>query len=199
MKYKKIATIISKNIPIDAECILDEIRQRQTASWNNGKINDYLNFPYLTELYKIINSGIPEEDFFYKGDLFRIHSAYVGLSQYIDPAKEIIVGKICSDDSCKILSTTEYSEKLVAFSKSFDFTDRNIYNKIFPTERAVIIHVNTKSCYGIDVNKLQVRFGIKTRYAGEQEVLFPLKNEFVVKEYNATPNKVKYYFRKFCL
>ena len=51
--------------------------------------------------------------------------------------------------------------------------------------------------YGIDVNCLQRRFGYLTRYAGEQEVLFPLDKELIVKEYGGTPNKFKYYLRKY--
>ena len=185
---------ISKNIPINASRVLEEIQQRQGAPWNDGRINDYSDFPHLVQLYRIIKSGIPEEDFFYKGDLFRIHTAYVGLAKDIDPDKERIISKVRSDGSCSILPLTDFSEELVAFNKSPDFTN---FNKVIPDEKAVLIHVNTKSYYGIDVNKLQKRFGIQTHFYGEQEVLFPLLREFVVKEYLTTPNKAKYYLRKY--
>ena len=188
--------VVSKNIPLDANKIINEITHRQQAPWNNGRINEYTEYPTLQKLFDLINSGIPEEDFFYKGDLFRLHTQFFTCSTNVDPQRECIIGKICSDDSCKALPITEYSHKLVAYSKSFDFPDTNVFYKVCPTEKAILLHINTQSLFGIDVNKLLNRYGIVTRYEKEQEVLFPLEEMFVIKEYNGTPNKFKYYLRK---
>ncbi len=188
--------VVSKNIPLDANKIINEIMHRQQAPWNNGRINEYTEYPTLQKLFDLINSGIPEEDFFYKGDLFRLHTPFFTCSTNVDPQRECIIGKICSDDSCRALPITEYSHKLVAYSKSFDFTDTNVFYKVNPTGKAILLHINTQSLFGIDVNKILNRYGIVTRYEKEQEVLFPLEEMFVVKEYNGTPNKFKYYLRK---
>lgn len=188
---------ISPNIPLDANAVLIEIAKRQGAPWNNGRINDHHQFPNLQKLMEIINSGIPKEDFFYQGDLFRLHTSHGSLEEWVNPEKEQIIGKVCSDGSCSVLPFTEYSDKVVAFSKSCDFTNRKVFYKVCGSESAILIHLNTGCYYGIDVNCLQQRFDISTRYAGEQEVLFPLFEECVIKEYHGTPNKFKYYLRKF--
>lgn len=70
------------------------------------------------------------------------------------------------------------------------------YYKVYGDDRCVLLHFNTKKKYGIDINAFQVRYGITTRYKNEQEVLFPLEQEYLVKEYTGTPNKFKYYLRK---
>lgn len=188
---------ISPNIPLDANTVLNEINKRQGAPWNNGRINDYFQFPNLQKLMEIINSGIPKEDFFYQGDLFRLHTSYVSYADCINPEKERIISNVCSDGSCSVLHVTEDSDKVVAFSKSCDFTNNKIYYKVCGSYPAILIHLNTGINYGIDVNCLQKRFDYCTRYAGEQEVLFPLNKELIVKEYGGTPNKFKYYLRKY--
>ena len=188
--------IVSKNIPLEADKIIKEIMHRQQAPWNNGRINEYKEYPTLQKLFDLINSGIPKEDFFYQGDLYRLHTPCDTLSTYVDPQRERIIGKICSDDSCRVLPLTEYSYKLVAYSKAFNFTDATIFYKVYPNENATLLHINTQSLFGIDVNKLLNRYGKVTRYEKEQEVLFPLEETFVIKEYNGTPNKFKYYLRK---
>ena len=189
---------VSPNINLSAEQVINEISERQQLPWNSGGIALYRQFPALQELFSIINSGIPREDFFYQGDLFRLHTPYIGIADDIDPSQEVVVSKICDDGSCIILPKTRYSDAIVAFSKSFDFTDPRVYYKVRASTRARLIHVNTGSHYGIDVNKLMARFGCKIeRYEREQEVLFPLQKEFVVKEYNGTPNKFKYYLRRY--
>lgn len=187
---------VSKNIPLDTHKIISEIKDRQQAPWNSGRINDYNEYPTLQKLFDLINSGIPKEDFFYKGDLFRLHTPFFTCSTDVDPQRERIIGKICSDGSCRALPITEYSHKLVAYSRAFDFTDTNVFYKVYPTEKAKLLHINTQSLFGIDVNKFLNRYGIVTRYEKEQEVLFPLEKLFVIKEYNGTPNKFKYYLRK---
>lgn len=189
---------ISSNINLSAEAVVDEISERQQLPWNSGGIARYKEYPALQELFRVINSGIPREDFFYQGDIFRLHTPYTGLADDIDPSQEDVVSRICNDGSCSILPRTRYSDAVVAFSKSFDFTDSKIYYKVAASMPARLIHVNTKNCYGIDVNKLMERFGCKIeRYEKEREVLFPLLPEFVVKEYKGTPNKFKYYLRRF--
>lgn len=189
---------VSPNILIPAFDVIEEIRDRQGKPWNSGGIARYKAYPALQELFRVINSGIPREDFFYQGDIFRLHTPYTGLADDIDPSQEDVVSRICDDCSCSVLPRTRYSDAVVAFSKSFDFTDSKIYYKVVASMPARLIHVNTKNCYGIDVNKLMERFGCKIElYEMEREVLFPLLPEFVVKEYKGTPNKFKYYLRRF--
>lgn len=188
--------IVSKNIPLESDKIINEIMHRQQAPWNNGRINENKEYPTLQKLFVLINSGIPEEDFFYKGDLFRLHTPYCTLSTNVNPLRERIIGKICSDGSCRVLPITEYSNRLVAYSKAFDFSNTTVFYKVCPNNKAILLHINTKSLFGIDVNKLLNRYEIDTRYEKEQEVLFPLEKTFIIKEYNGTPNKFKYYLRK---
>lgn len=189
---------VSPNINLSAEQVINEISERQQLPWNSGGIALYRQFPALQELLRVINSGIPKEDFFFQGDIFRLHTPHGGLSDDIDPSKEEIVGRVYKDDSCWVLPKTWYSDAIVAFSKSFDFTDPRVYYKVGASTRARLIHVNTGTHYGIDVNKLMARFGCKLeRYEREQEVLFPLQKEFVVKEYKGTPNKFRYYLRRY--
>lgn len=186
---------VSKNIPVSVVKVVNEIMTRQGMPWN-GRISEYHSFPTLQELFQIVNSGIPKEDFFYQGDIYRLHSPFVTTTEWVDPEKERIISKVRSDGSCSVLPMTKYSDKLVAFSKSYDFTDQRIYYKVAPSQRSILIHINTKKLYGIDVNVLLNRFGIdQRRYEGEQEILFPLLREYVVKEYDGTPNKFKYYLR----
>lgn len=185
--------LISNTIKINAEDLLNEISQRQNAPWN-GYISTCRNFPLLQKLFEIINSGIPKEDFFYSGDLFRIHCPYSGYAIDIDEEKEYRASEICRDGSCSIQRYLQFSDQVTSFSKSPDFTSSKWY-KVYNTEKSTFIHVNTKELYGIDINVLQARFNIETRFAYEQEVLFPLKKDFIVKEYHCTPNQMKYYFR----
>ena len=166
--------MVSKNIPLDAELVIQEIHKRQDLPWNNGRINNYNEFPLLNNLFKIINSGIAEEDFMYKGDLFRIHTAYESYIDVIDQSNERVLGKIYEDGSCFVLPFTSYSNDVVAFSKDPDFT-RKVFYKVSSKRQAVIIHLNTLDLYGIDINALYHRFGYSNlRLEDEKEVLFPL-------------------------
>lgn len=189
---------ISKNIPIEVSDVLAELYRRQGLPWNNGRINDYSQFPSLNKLFEYINSGIQKEDFMYQGDLYRIHTPYCTLSKQIDLRKERLIGEVYEDDSCSVLPITEYTKEVVAFSKSPDFT-RPIFYKVAPSEKAVFLHVNTGSFFGIDINRFYNRFGESNeRLESEMEVLFPLTKETLVKEYWCTPNRFKYYMRKAC-
>ena len=161
--------------------VLHEMYERQGLPWNNGRINDYHQFPALNKLFGIINSGIPKEDFMFQGDLYRIHTSYGTLSEYIDPSKERLIGKV-------------YENKR-AFSKSYDFT-RSVFYKVPASSQAVIFHVNTGSLFGIDVNQFYKRYGLSNaRIEDEMEILFPLTKETLVKEYWCTPNQFKHYMR----
>lgn len=180
------------------EAVLGEISARQNMPWNSGRINQYHRFDALNKLFAIINSGIPEEDFMFRGNLYRIHTPYVMLSENIDPKKERLVGEICDDDSCLVVPITEFTESVVAFSKNPDFS-RRVFYKVDPSAQSVLLHVNTGSMYGIDVNAFYHRYGLAVpRFEGEMEVLFPLTNETLVKEYWCTPNQFRYYMRKEC-
>ena len=129
------------------------------------------------------------------GDLYRIHTSYGTLSEYIDPSKERLIGKVYEDDSCSVLSITEFSDDVVAFSKSYDFT-RSVFYKVPASRQAVIFHVNTGSLFGIDVNQFYKRYGLSNaRIEDEMEILFPLTKETLVKEYWCTPNQFKHYMR----
>ena len=188
--------LISENIPLDVEPVLREMYERQGLPWNNGRINDYRQFDALNKLFGIINSGIPKEDFMFQGDLYRIHTAYGTSYECIDSSKERLIGKVYDDDSCLVLPLTQFSKEVVAFSKKPDFT-RPVFYKIYPSEKAVIFHANTGSLFGIDVNQFYKRYGLSNeRMKDEMEVLFPLIQETLVKEYWCTPNRFKYYMRK---
>lgn len=180
------------------EAVLGEISARQNMPWNSGRINQYHRFDALNKLFAIINSGIPVEDFMFRGNLYRIHTPYVMLSENIDPKKERLISEICDDDSCSVLSITEFTENVIAFSKSPDFT-RQVFYKVDPSAQSVLLHVNTGSMYGIDVNAFYHRYGLAVeRFEEEREVLFPLTKETLVKEYWCTPNQFRYYMRKEC-
>ncbi len=187
--------IISNNIPLDVGAVINEMIKRQNLPWNNGRINDDYKFELLNKLFAIINSGIPKEEFMFRGDLFRIHSAYTTCTEFFNPAKEIRNSKICSDSSFSALPITEFSNNVVAFSKSPDFS-RSVFYKVCPSLRAVLLRVNTGFLYGIDVNAFYHQFGVSNdRFEDEKEVLFPLTKDNLVKEYCCTPNQFKYYMR----
>lgn len=97
----------------------------------------------------------------------------------------------------RYLPYTNYSDEVVSYSKSPDFT-RDVYYKVYGSRQAVIIHVNTGHMYGIDVNAFYKRLGLKgNRYTEEQEVLFPITMDTLVKEYWCTPKQFRYYMRKY--
>lgn len=68
-----------------------------------------------------------------------------------------------------------------------------IENHISPNERYTIIHAHTGNSAGIDVNKFSEYLGSYDSYlASENEVIFPMKKEFVKHVYkNITPVEFK--------
>ena len=194
---------ISDYIRLDPLLVIRELEELRELPWNNGCIHDDEKFPNIDKLFKIMNSGIPEEDFFFRGDIFRIHSCKTACLDSLDMGRcpcEIISS--CSDGSCSILLDTQYTLYPVSFSKNPDFTrisenGGNVFYKVIPNKVARIIHVNTGSKYGIDVNAFLQRYGYRDQYFDEEEVLFPIDKNYVVHEYKTTPNKMRYYFRNF--
>lgn len=185
--------IISEQIPLSVEDVISEIEFRQGLPWNDGRINDHYDFKTLNELFRIINSGIQKEDFMYQGDLYRIHTEYIMYIGYFDSSRERIIGTVGEDEHCFVLPYTQCTNEVVAYSKSPDFM-KGVFYKVAPTIQAVILHANTGKNYGIDVNALYKRYGYKSsRYAEEQEVLFPITKDTLIKEYWCTPRQLKYY------
>lgn len=180
----------------DTKSVIKEIQKRQQGSWHKGA-GLYDDFPAIQELFQIINSGIERDDFFFSGDIFRLHTPFDIDADNTCEMEGEIIGKIYIDNSCLFLPKTVYNNNIVAFCKNCDFT-RDVFYKVAPNMPARLIHVNTGSLYGIDVNKFMDKFGCKMgRYEKEEEILFPLDKEYVVKEYKGTPRKFKYYLRRF--
>lgn len=187
--------IISEQIPIEVEDVISEMMYRQGLPWNNGRIADHYFFENLNKLFRIINSGIDKEDFMFQGNLYRIHTAYIRSIEYLDSFRERIIDSVCDDGSCSVLPYTNYTDEVVSFSKSPDFL-KDVYYKVATSRQAVLLHVNTGNMYGIDVNAFYKRYDlINERYAEEQEVLFPITLESLVKEYWCTPRQFRYYMR----
>ena len=185
---------ISEHIPLPVEEVVEEILRRQGSPWNNGRINEYDDFPLLEKMFRYMNSGIPEEDYFYRGNLFRIHTSYSTFVTAVDNQHECIIHS-SSDGSCRVLPKTDYSDKLVAFSKDKDFT-RNCYYKVCKKDTAIMFYCNTGSMCGIDINSFFQKYGYRNElYEEEKEVLFPLNKQYVIKEYKCTPYKFNYYLR----
>ena len=43
--------LISKEIPLEVNDVIQAIYERQNLPWNNGRINDYSNFAILQKLF----------------------------------------------------------------------------------------------------------------------------------------------------
>lgn len=80
---------------------------------------------------------------------------------------------------------------IASWSSSYDFTTG--FNHIYPDVKYTIIHANTGDSVGIDANKLgDYVDGYNPYTVDENEVIFPMKKEFVVKVYEEiTPNEFK--------
>ena len=186
--------LISEYIPLPVDRIIDEIIERQGLPWNNGRINDYSDFALLQQMFCYMNKGIPTEEYFFRGNLYRIHSSYPTLLSEVDNQHELIVHS-SDDGSCRVLPVTEYSDKLVSFSKDRDFT-RKCYNKIYADETAIMFYCNTRELFGLDVNDFLRRYGVHNeRFEEEKEVLFPLMKNCIIREYTCSPNQFNYYLR----
>lgn len=169
------------------EKCIKELHNRQNRDWNNGRIADNYDYPEIEKCFELINIKQSEE-LGYKGDLFRIHTVTTGIIDFIDPNEYEILNEPEEEDrSCSVLSKTVYDGKIVAFSKSYDFT-KEVYYKVNPEQICNIIHINTGDMYGIDVNAIITN----ERLEDEQEVLFPLDKKYLVKEYkHITPIEFK--------
>lgn len=192
---KMIRKPISSNIPLNVYEIIDAIHFHQRSPWNYNLGNNYDGVEILTDLWKYMNSGVPEEYFFYKGDLYRIHCPNTTLIQYIDKENETIVGKVWGDGSCSVLPKTHYDDYPISFSKSYDFT-KPVYYKVVHSKTSIINHINTKDKYGIDVNAIMFKYDFPNlQVVEEQEIMFPMMKDYVVKEYKCSPNQFLYYMR----
>lgn len=80
---------------------------------------------------------------------------------------------------------------IASWSSSYDFTTG--FNHIYPDVKYTIIHANTGDSVGIDANKLGKYLRCYNPYTEEEnEVIFPMKKEFVVKVYDEiTPIEFK--------
>ena len=80
---------------------------------------------------------------------------------------------------------------IASWSSYHDFTVG--FNHMYPDEKYTIIHANTGNSAGIDVNKFSKYLGCYNQYtACENEVIFPMKKEFVVNVYkNISPTEFK--------
>lgn len=187
--------LISKEIPLEVNDVIEAINGRQNLPWNNGRINDYSNFDILQKLFKYINSGVSRQEYFYQGKVFRIHSSHTTLESYVDRNRERIISKINDDGSCRVLPLTDYSDTVVAFSKNHDFT-RKCFYKVYDRLQAVMFYCDTGKMFGIDINAFLKKYNAQNeRFEEEQEILFPLQKEYVIKEYCCTPNQFNYYLR----
>lgn len=71
---------------------------------------------------------------------------------------------------------------VASWSSSFDFTSN--FNHMYADSKYTIIHANTGKSAGIDVNKFSRYLRCFNPYTkGENEVIFPMKKEFVVDVY----------------
>lgn len=80
---------------------------------------------------------------------------------------------------------------VASWSSSYDFTTG--FNHIYSDALYTIIRANTGNSVGVDVNKLTSYLNGYNLYTkDEEEVIFPMKKEFVVKVYkHITPNEFK--------
>jgi hypothetical protein len=178
---------------VDYRMLISIIHERQGLPWGYAKLIEWKD-DFLKKVFSDMNNGVISlQPWFYRGDLYRIHTPHSGLAENIDENIERIVSEICDDGSCSILPYTQYTTSLVAFTKLHDFTD-NAFNKVYD-QMSTCIQVNTGELYGIDVNALYDFLGIEKfpPYEQEQEVMFPLLKEYVIQEHVCTPLEFKAY------
>lgn len=174
---------------MDIKNLIDIIEYRQGLSWDDSRLETKKENE-LEEWFEYINKpDVKKEQWFYNGYIYRVHIPYPKLEKDIDKKTEKRVSEPCSDGSCSVLKNTVYGNELKSFSKSYDFlSDAFPKIKEISDTKCIFIQVNTKTIYGIDVNELITSYyGYKNRYYNENEVLFPLKKEFVEKEHTCEP------------
>lgn len=126
---------------------------------------------------------IPEYEAFaskwvYQGDIYRvIGEAYVYEDGDDEPHME--------------MPEIKWHGMIASWSSSYDFTTG--FNHIYSDAKYTIIHANTGDSVGIDANKLGKYLGYYNPYTEEEnEVIFPMVKEFVVKVYEEiTPIEFK--------
>lgn len=115
----------------------------------------------------------------YQGDIYRV----------LD--KKFVYYKDENKEPYLRTPTIKWHGMVASWSKSYDFTKN--FNHIYPEAEYTIIHANTGNSAGIDVNKFSLCLGCyNDRCACENEVIFPMKKEYVVNIYkNITPAEFK--------
>lgn len=105
----------------------------------------------------------------YQGDIYRvIGEAYVYNDGDDEPHME--------------MPEIKWHGMVASWSSSFDFTTN--FNHMYADSKYTIIHANTGDSAGIDANKFGKYLGCCSPYTeGENEVIFPMKKEFVVNVY----------------
>lgn len=187
---------IRNDIPLNVDDVVRVIIKRQDVSWNGGIYYNHSNLDVLQLLFEYMNSGITVDDYFYKGNIYRIHCSSSMSASKVNKNDLVIISKIYEDDSCEVLPITKYTDGLSSFSKCCDFTKR-CYYKVFSKRQAVLFHFNTGDKYGLDINSFLHKFGYRNeRFEDEQEIIFPFSKQYILKEYHCTPNQFKYYMRK---
>lgn len=190
----KIHTLL-EDLDLSSYDLKNAIGAHQGRAW--GMSEEAPEEAIFQKIYQHINSEMKLCDFFYKGDLFRIHVPASTLASKINPEIEFRSGPISDDGSCKVLPITRYEDTLRGFSKSYDFTLSKYY-KIQQDEKAVFLYCNTGNMCGIDINFLSRNIGcLNSRFEYENEVLFPVQKEYIIEEYVCTPTEFKIKMNKY--
>lgn len=193
---------ISNDIPLYLDDILNAVLQHQKQPWCDASSDECDELIVLQNLFDYMNSGAEPDVYFYKGDLYRIHTSQTMLRTQI--GTDYLILSSSSDTSCHVLRDPLYSDCVKSFSKAHKFSDKKIYNDVFSNERADIFHVKAEKQYGIDLNVLwhmipddilDNKYSSYKRYCNEEEVLYPLRKQDLVKWYRCTPNQFDYYYR----
>lgn len=113
----------------------------------------------------------------YHGDIYRVLD-----KAYVYPK---------NGEPYKRMPAIKWHGMIASWSSSYDFTTG--FNHIYSDVKYTIIHANTGSSAGIDVNKFSEYLRCYNQHtACENEVIFPMKKEFVVNVYKKiTPTEFK--------
>lgn len=105
----------------------------------------------------------------YQGDIYRV----IGEAYVYDDG---------DDEPHMEMPEIKWHGMVASWSSSFDFTMN--FNHMYADSKYTIIHANTGDSAGIDANKFGKYLGCCSPYTeGENEVIFPMKKEFVVNVY----------------